>query len=121
MVAITIHANGAWGSDFICLQQSCNNCWRLQSRNNVDDMIRMNIHPNPDLSMHWSECPVKLPAELEWHSSVLYNDHLMVTGGDDRNAASDCIREVQLVPPYTVKTLSRMPEPRQDALHGNIR
>jgi hypothetical protein len=28
--------------------------------------------------------------------------------------SSDCILDVQLVPPYTVKTLSRMPEPRQD-------
>ncbi len=79
----------------------------------VDDMIRMNIHSNPDLSMRWSECPVKLPTKLAWHSSVLYNDHLMVTGGYDGNAVSDCIHEVQLVPPYTVKTLSRMPEPRQ--------
>ena len=79
----------------------------------VDDMIRMNINPNPDLSMHWSNCPVKLPAKLAYHSSVLYNDHLIVTGGDNGNAVSDCIHEVQLVPPYTVKTLSRMPEPRQ--------
>jgi N-acetylneuraminic acid mutarotase len=79
----------------------------------VDDMIRMNINPNPDLSMHWSECPVKLPAKLARHSSVLYNDHLMVTGGHNGNAISDCIHEVQLVPPYTVKTLSRMPQPRQ--------
>jgi hypothetical protein len=38
-----------------------------------DDMIRMNINPNPDLSMHWSEYPVKLPAKLANHSSVLYN------------------------------------------------
>jgi hypothetical protein len=79
----------------------------------VNDMIRMNINPNPDLSMHWSECPVKLPAKLAHHSSVLYNDHLIVTGGYNGNAVSDCIHEVQLVPPYTVKTLSRMPEPRQ--------
>ncbi len=78
-----------------------------------DDMIRMNIHPNPDLSMHWSGCPVKLPTKLAYYSSVLYDDHLMVTGGHDGNAVSDCIHEVQLVPPYTVKTLSRMPEPRQ--------
>ncbi len=81
----------------------------------VDDMIRMNIHPNPDLSMHWSECLVKLPTKLEWHSSLLYNDHLMVTGGYN-NASLDCIHEVQLVPPFTVKTLSRMPEPRNG--HG---
>ena len=79
----------------------------------VDDMIRMNIHPNPDLSMHWSDCPVKLPTKLAHHSSVVYNDYLMVSGGDNGNAVSDCIHEVQLVPPYTVKTLSRMPEPRQ--------
>ena len=78
----------------------------------VDDMIRMNIHPNPDLSMHWSDCPVKLPTKLARHSSVVYNDYLMVSGGCNGNAVSDCIHEVQLVPPHTVKTLSRMPEPR---------
>ena len=80
----------------------------------VDDMIRMNIHPYPDLSMHWSECPRKLPTKLGYHSSVLYNDHVMVTGGYDANAVSDCIHEVQLSPPNTVKTLSRIQEPRQD-------
>ena len=80
----------------------------------VDDVIRMNINPNPDLSMHWSDCPVKLLAKLSGHSSVLYNDRLIVTGGYSGNGVSDCIHEVQLVPPYTVKTLSRMPEPRQD-------
>ena len=79
----------------------------------VDDMIRMNINPNPDLSMHWSDCPVKLPTKLAFHSSVLYNDHLIVTGGRNGNGVSDCIHQVQLVPPYTVKILSRMPEPRQ--------
>ena len=82
----------------------------------VDDMIRMNINPNLDLSMHWSRCPVKLPAKLGYHSSVLYNDHLIVTGGSCGNAVSGCIHDVQLVPPYTVKTLSRMPEGRQS--HG---
>ena len=80
----------------------------------VDDIIRININPNPDLSMHWSECRVKLPTKLACHSSVLYNDHLIVTGGHNENAVSDRIHEVQLVPAYTVKTLSRMPEPRQD-------
>jgi hypothetical protein len=79
----------------------------------LDGMIRMNINPNPDLSMHWSNSPVKLPTKLAYHSSVLYNDHLIVTGGHNGNAVSDCIHELQLVPRYTVKTLSRMPEPRQ--------
>ena len=79
----------------------------------VDDMIRMNIQPNPDFSKHWSECRVKLHTKLVYHSSVLYNDHLMVTGGYDGNAVSDCVHEVQLVAPYAVRTFSRMPEPRQ--------
>ena len=79
----------------------------------VEDMIRMNINPNPEFAMHWSECPVKLPAKLAYHSSVLYNDGLIVTGGINGNAVFDCIHEVRLVSPYAVKTLLRMPEPRQ--------
>ena len=79
----------------------------------VDDMIKMNVDPHPDLSTQWSECPVKFPTKMAYHSSVLYNDKLMVTGGYDGNVASDKIHEVQVVPPYTAKTLSRMPEPRQ--------
>jgi hypothetical protein len=78
----------------------------------VDDMIRMNINPNPDLSTHWSDCPVKLPGKFVHHSSALYNDQLIVTGGFNGNGESDCIHEVQLTPPYTAKTLSRMPESR---------
>ena len=79
----------------------------------VDDMIKMNADSHLDLSTHWSECPVKLPTKMACHSSVLYNDKLMVTGGYDGNATSNKIHEVQVVPSYTVKTLSRMPEPRQ--------
>ena len=81
----------------------------------VDNMIRINVDPHPDLSTHWIDCVIKLPAKMLYHSSVLYNDKLMVTGGDDGNATSDKIHEVQVVPPYTVKTLLvRMPEPRQE-------
>ena len=84
----------------------------------VDNMNRMKIGPNPDLSTHWSDCPVKLPAKLVYHSSVVYNDHLYVTGGciESFEQVSDRIDEVRLFPPYTVKTLSRMPEPRRG--HG---
>ena len=76
----------------------------------VNDMIRMTVDPNPGL---WSDCPVKLSSKLAHHSSVLYNNHLIVTGGHNGNAVSDCIHEVQQVPPYAVNILSRMPEPRQ--------
>ncbi len=77
------------------------------------DMISMDIDPSPDLSTHWRDCLVKLLTELCYHSSELYSNQLIVTGGDNGNRISDCIHEVQLVPPYTAQTLSRMPEPRQ--------
>ena len=84
----------------------------------VDNMIRMKIDSNPDLSTRWSDCHVKLPAKLVRHCSVVCNDHLYVTGGcsESLDEVSDRIDEVRLVPRYTVKTLSRMPEPRQG--HG---
>ena len=86
--------------------------------NSVDNMIRMKLDSNLDLSTHWCDCPVKLPTELTYHSNVVYNDHLYVTGGyiEGLDQVSDCVDEVLLVPPYTVKTLSTMPEPRQG--HG---
>ena len=79
-----------------------------------ENMIRMKIDPNPDLSTLWSDCPVQLPANLAYHSSAVYNDHLYISGGciECYEQVSDRIDEVLLVPPYTVKTLSRMPEPR---------
>ena len=80
----------------------------------VDNMIRMNIHPVPDRSINWSDFAAKLPARMNAHSSVVYKDSLFLTGGSnaDQCVISDCIHEVQLQPPYTVKLLSKMPEPR---------
>jgi hypothetical protein len=80
----------------------------------VDNMIRMNIHPVPDLSINWSDFAAKLPAKMHAHSSVVYKDSLLVTGGINAVIGdySDCIHEVQLKPPYTVKLISKMPEPR---------
>ena len=80
--------------------------WCSGSR--VDDMIRMNVDPHPDLSTQWNECPMKLPAKVSYHGCVLYDDKLMITGGQ----SEDGIHELQIVPPCTVKTLSKMPEPR---------
>ena len=84
--------------------------------NSVDKMIRMNIQPVPDLSVNWSDFAAKLPAKTFGHSSVVYKDSLFVSGGynEDQHVYSDCIHEVQLKPPYTVKLVSKMPEPRID-------
>ncbi|CAB4025075.1 E3 ubiquitin- ligase NRDP1 [Paramuricea clavata] len=79
----------------------------------VDNMIRIKIHPVPDLSINWSDFAAKLPAKMFAHSSVVYKDSLLVTGGiNDQGDFSDCIHEVQLKQPYTVKLVSKMPGPR---------
>ena len=80
----------------------------------LNNMIRMSIHPVPDHSIEWSNFAAKLPASMHSHSSVVYKDSLFVTGGfnANQNVYSDCIHEVELKPPHTVKLLSKMPEPR---------
>ena len=86
----------------------------------VDNMIQLNIHPVPDLSINWSDFTPKLPTSMCAHSSVVHKDNLFLTGGYNENQGvfSDCIHEVQLQPPYTVKLLSKMPEPR--VLHSSV-
>ena len=80
----------------------------------VDNMIQMKIHSVLDLSINWTNFAAKLPAKMHAHSSVVYRDSLFVSGGynRDQRVYSDCIHEVELKPPYTVKLLSKMPEPR---------
>ena len=80
----------------------------------ANNMIRMGIYPVPDPSISWSNFAAKLPARMHSHSSVVYKDSLFVTGGYNADQAvySDCIHEVELKPPHTVKLLSKMPEPR---------
>ena len=80
----------------------------------INNMIRVDVDPNPDPSNHCDSCPIKLFSKLSQHSSVVYNDHLIVTGGSNGSVISDCIHDVQLVPPYAVKTLSRMTERRRN-------
>ena len=86
----------------------------------VDNMIRINIEPIPDLSITWNDFAAKLPARMCAHSSVVYKDSLFVTGGYHAGQVvySDCINEVELKPPYTVKLLSKTPEPR--ARHSTV-
>ena len=86
----------------------------------VNNMIRIGIHPVPDHSINWSDFAAEHPGRMHAHSSVVYKDSLFVTGGfiEDQVISSDCIHEVELKPPYTVKLLSKMPERR--ARHGTV-
>ena len=43
------------------------------SADSFDNMIRMNIHPVPDLSVNWCDFASKLPARMQAHSSVVYH------------------------------------------------
>ncbi|XP_028415161.1 kelch domain-containing protein 8B-like [Dendronephthya gigantea] len=109
MVAITIHAKESLWTSFIYSNHIAIAGGICDESVTVDDMIRMSIYPKPDPSAPWSDCPVKLPDKLIHHNSVLYNDQLLASGG----VGKDLIRATQLVPPYSVKTLSRMSEQRQ--------
>ena len=86
----------------------------------ADNMIRMNIYPVPDQSIDWSDFAARLPVRMHTYSNVVYKDSLFVTGGynEDENVCSDCIHEIELKPPYAVKLLSKMPEPR--ARHSTV-
>ena len=86
----------------------------------VNNMIQMNIQQVPDLATNWTDFAAKLPARMYQHSSAVYKDSLFVTGGynADQRVSSDCIHDVELKPPYTVKLLSKMPEPR--AYHSTV-
>ena len=65
-------------------------------------------------SIRWENVPAELSGRLYGHRSVVYNGHLMVTGGyhGDKNVYSDGITEISLVPPYTTKLLATMPQKR---------
>ena len=86
----------------------------------LDNMIRMNIERLPDLPMNWIDFAAKLPARMFGHGSVVYKDSLFVTGGynEDHEVSTDCIYEIELKLPHTVKLLSKMPQPR--AYHGTV-
>jgi N-acetylneuraminic acid mutarotase len=58
----------------------------------------------------------KLPVKLSAHDVTVYQDKLYIIGGHNWNEVktSDAIYELSLAPPYTVKLLARMPQPRRD-------
>ena len=70
----------------------------------------------------WVKSQFKLPKQLDGHVCVVYQNRLLVIGGDPnsiyecRNYASDSIFEIQLAPPYTSKLLTSMP--RNICNHG---
>ena len=69
-----------------------------------------------DQSVKWKISHVKLPEECCTHATVMYKDSLILSGGHKflLTEASDKIYEISMVPPYSTKVLTTMPEPRYD-------
>ena len=66
-----------------------------------------------DASVEWKISPVKLPQLCKGHAAVMYKDSLILSGGDlVSGGISDKIYEISMVPPYSTKILTTMPEPR---------
>ena len=75
------------------------------------EILKMNQPP-----LRWTMFDGKLPAKLSGHDVTVYQDKLYITGGYNwnENKPSDAIYELSLAPPYTVKLLARMPQPRRN-------
>ena len=75
-----------------------------------------------DPAATWKDFAVNLPFKCEGHKVVNHNDLLFMSGGripateEGWSSPSDAVYEVQLVPPYSSKMLTRLPQPRSG--HG---
>ena len=70
------------------------------------------------LPLMWRKFPGELPYGCRGHQTVVYQDRVIHIGGFncDEGKGSNVISELQLAPPYNVKELCRMPQPRD--CHG---
>ena len=66
------------------------------------------------LPLKWRKFPGRLPYDCDDHQTVVYQERVIHIGGFnyDANEWSNMISELQLTPPYNVKELCQMPEPR---------
>jgi N-acetylneuraminic acid mutarotase len=61
---------------------------------------------------HWVKSQFKLPMPSAHHACVVFHNRLLVTGGESGGGVIyDTIHEIQLIPPYTSKLLTKMPRP----------
>ena len=69
-----------------------------------------------DQSAEWKISCVKLPEVRVRHATFMYKDSLILSGGKAGfgGGGSDKIYEVSMVPPYSTKVSTTMPEPRCD-------
>jgi N-acetylneuraminic acid mutarotase len=82
-----------------------------QDATDLIEILKMNQHP-----LRWTMFDGKLPVKLSAHDVIVYHNRLYIIGGYNWNVkkTSDAIYELSLAPPYTVKLLARMPQPRRN-------
>ena len=70
------------------------------------------------LPLKWMKFPGKLPYRCRDHQTIVHQERVIHIGGYnyDEGERSNMISELQLTPPYNVKELCQMPEPRE--CHG---
>ena len=66
----------------------------------------------------WMKCRFKLSVKSEGHACVVYENCLLVIGGTAGSVVYGAIYEIQLIPPYTSRLLTKMP--RRLCLHGAV-
>ena len=75
-----------------------------------------------DPAATWKDFAVNLPVKCDSHKVVNHNNLVFMSGGwvepnvGGRSTRSDVVYEIQLVPPYSSKILTRLPQPRSS--HG---
>ena len=77
------------------------------------ETLELNVLP-----LNWVKFAGKLPYRFRDHQTVVYQEHVIHIGGYnyDEGERSNVISELQLTPPYNMKELGQMPEPRE--CHG---
>ena len=82
-----------------------------QGGTDLIEILKMNQHP-----LRWTMFDGKLPVKLSAHDVTVHRNKLYIIGGQNWNEKrpSDAIYELSLAPPYTVKLLARMPQPRRN-------
>ena len=79
----------------------------------TDSIERLDVGEDRE---EWIESLVKMSSKCNRHGMVCCENTAILTGGRDGDIFSDRIYEIELVPPYTMKLLTQMPERR--CYHG---
>jgi N-acetylneuraminic acid mutarotase len=79
----------------------------------TDSIESMNVDEE---NIEWIQSRLNMPIKCSAHTMVSHENSAILTGGRDGGNVSDGIYEIKLIPPYTSKLLTQMPEPR--CYHG---